>query len=168
MQEEHQHHHEHDHEHHDHEHGHEHHDHDEISDVRLATSATLHCLMGCGLGEIVGMLIAMYLGLAMVPSIALAVSLGFVFGFVLGMRPLLKHGYSFNNAFKQVLIAEGLSILFMETAEVLVEVYTPGFMQAGLLDPILWVGMLFALTAGFIAAWPINLIMVKKGYRHQH
>ncbi len=114
------------------------------------------------------MLIAMYLGLAMVPSIALAVSLGFVFGFVLGMRPLLKHGYSFNNAFKQVLIAEGLSILFMETAEVLVEVYTPGFMQAGLLDPILWVGMLFALTAGFIAAWPINLIMVKKGYRHQH
>ncbi|HIB52300.1 MAG TPA: DUF4396 domain-containing protein, partial [Candidatus Marinimicrobia bacterium] len=68
----------------------------------------------------------------------------------------------------QVLLAEGLSIVFMETAEVLVEVYTPGFMQAGFLDPILWIGMLFALTAGFIAAWPVNLIMVKKGYRHQH
>jgi hypothetical protein len=104
----------------------------------------------------------------MVPSIALAVSLGFVLGFILGMRPLRKHGYSFTNAFKQVLLAEGLSIVFMETAEVLVEVYTPGFMQAGLFDPILWGGMLLALTAGFMAAWPVNLIMVKRGYRHVH
>lgn len=164
--------HHHEHHHHDHEghehHGHHHHHDEEISDVRLATSATLHCLMGCGLGEIVGMLIAMNLGMALVPSIVLAVSLGFVFGFVLGMRPLLKHGYSFSNAFKQVLIAEGLSIVFMETAEVLIQVYTPGVMQAGLLDPILWGGMLLALTAGFIAAWPVNLIMVKKGYRHEH
>ena len=145
-----------------------HHEKNVISDARLATSATLHCSLGCGLGEIVGMLIAMQLGLAMVPSISLAVSLGFIFGFILGMRPLRKHGYSFTNAFKQVLLSEGLSILFMETAEVLVEIYTPGFMQAGFLDPILWIGMLFALTAGFIAAWPVNLIMVKKGYRHQH
>ena len=171
MQDDHQqdHEHHHDHEHHEHGHDHEHHqEHVDISDVSLATSATLHCLMGCGLGELVGMLIAMALSLAIVPSIVLAVSLGFVFGFILGMRPLLKHGYSFNNAFKQVIIAEGFSILFMETAEVLVEVYTPGFMQAGLLDPILWVGMLCALAAGFIAAWPINFIMVKKGYPHQH
>ncbi len=165
-------HHDHDHHNHDHE-GHEHHEHhhhgkEEISDLRLATSATFHCLMGCGLGEIVGMLIAMYLGLAMVPSIALAVSLGFVFGFILGMRPLLKHGYNFKNAFKQVLVAEGLSIVFMETAEVLMQVYTPGFMEAGFFDPILWIGMLLALTAGFIAAWPVNLIMVKRGYRHVH
>ena len=85
------------HEHHLNEH---HHEKNVISDARLATSATLHCLLGCGLGEIVGMLIAMELGLAMVPSIALAVSLGFVLGFILGMRPLRKHGYSFINAFK--------------------------------------------------------------------
>ncbi len=147
---------------------HSHHHIKEMSDARLATSATLHCLMGCGLGEIVGMLIAMKMGLAVVPSIALAISLGFVFGFILGMRPLLKSGYSFTNAFKQVLLAEGLSILFMETAEVLVEVYTPGFMTAGFGDPILWIGMLVALSAGFIAAWPVNLVMVKKGYRHVH
>ena len=152
-------------EHHLHDH---HHEKNVISDARLATSATLHCLLGCGLGEIVGMLIAMELGLAMVPSIALAVSLGFVLGFILGMRPLRKHGYSFTNAFKQVLLAEGLSIIFMETAEVLVEIYTPGFMQAGLFDPILWGGMVLALTAGFMAAWPVNLIMVKRGYRHVH
>ncbi len=152
---------------HEHHRGHNHGGAD-ISDARLATSATLHCLMGCGLGEIFGMLIAMYLGLAVVPAIALAVTLGFIFGLILGMRPLLKHGYSFGNAFKQVLIVEGFSILFMETAEVLVEIYTPGFMQADLLAPILWVGMILALTAGFIAAWPVNFIMVKKGYRHKH
>ena len=146
MQDDHQQH--HDHEHHEHGHDHEHHqEHVDISDVSLATSATLHCLMGCGLGELVGMLIAMALSLAIVPSIVLAVSLGFVFGLILGMRPLLKHGYSFNNAFKLVIIAEGFSILFMETAEVLVEVYTPCFMQAGLVDQILWVGVFFGLAA---------------------
>jgi hypothetical protein len=121
-----------------HNHGGHHHGTDEISDVSLATSATLHCLMGCGLGELVGMLIAMAVGLAVVPSIVLAVSLGFVFGIILGMRPLLKHGYSFYNAFKQVLIVERLSIVFMETAEVLVEVYTTQDFVFNLEEQSMW------------------------------
>ena len=56
----------------------------------------------------------------------------------------------------------------METAEVLVEVYSPGVMQAGLSSPIFWGGMLLALTAGFIAAWPVNYLLVGKGIRHIH
>ena len=84
------------------------------------------------------MLIAMAVGLAVVPSIVLAVSLGFVFGIILGMRPLLKHGYSFYNAFKQVLIVERLSIVFMETAEVLVEVYTTQDFVFNLEEQSMW------------------------------
>lgn len=53
-----------------HNHGGHHHGTDEISDVSLATSATLHCLMGCGLGELVGMLIAMAVGLSVVPPLS--------------------------------------------------------------------------------------------------
>ncbi len=56
----------------------------------------------------------------------------------------------------------------METAEVLVEVYTPGVMRAGLSSPIFWGGMLLALTAGFVAAWPVNYWLVGKGIRHIH
>ena len=44
----------------------------------------------------------------------------------------------------------------MEATEVLVELYTPGVMGAGLSSPIFWLGMGLALLAGFIAAWPVN------------
>ena len=76
--------------------------------------------------------------------------------------------HSWSWAIRQVLVAEGLSIAMMETAEVLVEVYTPGVMQAGLSSPIFWGGMLLALTAGFLAAWPVNYWLVGKGIRHIH
>jgi len=98
----------------------------------------------------------------------LAILLGFIAGFALGMRPLLKAKFSFKKAFKQVLIAEGLSIVVMETAEALIQVYTPGVIHATMSDRIFWVGMLLSLVAGFLAAYPINYYMVKKGYRHNH
>ena len=68
---------------------HNHHDHENHTSpttgekVKLATSATVHCLLGCGLGEIVGIIIGKALALSTVHTIILAVSLGFVFGFAL-------------------------------------------------------------------------------------
>ncbi len=67
-----------------------------------------------------------------------------------------------------MLVVEGLSIAVMETAEVLVQIYTPGVMESGLSAPIFWLGMLLALTAGFLAAFPVNYILVGKGMRHHH
>ena len=150
--------------------GHKHHvNHSqETSRTRLAFSATLHCLLGCGIGEIVGMIIGTALVMTNVNTLILAVVLGFVFGFILGLIPLLKAGFSFTKALRTILVAEGLSIVVMETAEVLVEVYTPGVMEAGLTSWIFWAGMLFALTAGFIAAYPVNYYLIGKGIRHQH
>ncbi len=134
----------------------------------LSTSTTVHCLIGCGLGEVAGMVIGTGLGLGNVKTIVLAVLLGFFFGFLLGIVPLLRSGFSFRRALRQVAIAETLSIAVMETAEVLVQVYTPGVMEAGLLSAIFWIGMGLALIAGFIAAWPINYFLIGKGIRHQH
>ena len=138
------------------------------SQLSLATSATAHCLLGCGLGEVVGVIIGVALALSTVVTLVLAVVLGFVFGFALGLVPLVRAGFGWARAIKQVLVAEGLSIAVMETAEVLVEVYTPGVMAGGLSAPIFWLGMLLALTAGFLAAFPVNYILVGKGIRHHH
>ncbi|MBL8017456.1 MAG: DUF4396 domain-containing protein [Ignavibacteria bacterium] len=135
---------------------------------RLAFSATLHCLLGCGLGEIAGMITGTALLLSNHSTMILAIIFGFVGGFALGIIPLKKAGYTWKAAFKQVLIAEGLSIAVMETFEVLVQIYTPGVMEAGLSDGIFWLGMLLGLAAGFIAAFPVNYIFVKKGFRHIH
>jgi hypothetical protein len=134
----------------------------------LAFSATLHCLLGCGIGEVAGMTIGAALGWDNLNQMILGIVLGFVGGFSLGMMPLLKAQFSFKRAFKQVLVAEGLSILVMETAEALTQVYMPGVMHAKLTDAIFWTGMIVWLIAGFIAAFPINYIMIRKGYRHQH
>lgn len=135
---------------------------------KLATSATAHCLLGCGIGEVAGVVIGTALALSNVQTIVLAVTLGFVFGLALGLIPLLRMNFRFKDAIRQVLIAEGLSIVVMETFEVLVEVYTPGVMSAGLASWLFWGGMLLALTAGFIAAFPVNYILVGKGIRHIH
>lgn len=140
----------------------------EPSRIKLSISATLHCLLGCGLGEVLGMVIGAALSFSNARTIILAVILGFFFGFLLGIVPLLKAGFSMSRAFKQVAIAETLSIAVMETAEILVQVYTPGVMEAGLTSPIFWFGMVLALIAGFAAAFPINYIMIGRGVRHVH
>ena len=115
-----------------------------------------------------GVILGVALALSTVATLVLAVALGFVFGFAFGLVPLLRAGFEWGRAIKQVLIADGLSIVVMETAEVLVEVYTPGVMEAGLGAPIFWLGMLLALTAGFLAAFPVNYILVGKGIEHYH
>jgi hypothetical protein len=136
--------------------------------MKLAVSATLHCLVGCGIGEVIGMVVATYLGMSMVSSMILAILLGFVFGFALGIIPLLRKGFSFSRSLKIVLVAEGLSIAVMEAFEVLTQVFIPGVMEATLTDGIFWLGMAAALVVGFMAALPVNYFMIKRGVRHQH
>ena len=136
--------------------------------VKLATSATAHCLLGCGIGEVVGVIVGTALAWSIVQTIVFAVFLGFVFGFALGLVPLLRVHFRLKDAVRQVLIAEGLSIAVMEAAEVLVQVYTPGVMAAGLTSSLFWIGMSLALLAGFIAAFPVNYVLVGRGIRHIH
>lgn len=131
-------------------------------------NATLHCLLGCGIGEVIGMILAVWLGLTMVSSMVLAVVLGFIFGLALGVRPLLKKHFTFRKALRTVIVAEGISIVVMEAFEVLTQVVIPGVMHAGLDEGIFWIGMGAALMVGFIAALPVNYVMIKRGVRHVH
>ncbi len=134
----------------------------------LAFSATFHCLVGCGLGEILGMVIGTGFGMSNLYTMILALILGTALGLLFGMIPLLRARFPFKRALKQVLIAEGLSIAVMESVEVTVQVATPGVMDAHLADWLFWKGMLMGLAAGFIAAFPVNYIFIRKGIRHQH
>ena len=121
---------------------------EKVSDFKLAVSATLHCLVGCGIGEVLGMILGAYFGWGMIDTMIVAITLGFVFGFLLGMIPLLRKKFSIKDAFKIVFAAE--------------------LMEAGLSDSIFWIGMLAALAVGFIAAFPVNYYMIRRGVRHQH
>ena len=145
---------------------HEHPSHD--SPLRFATSATLHCLLGCGIGEVLGDTIGTLLNLSNAGTIALALLAGLIGGFALGVRPYRKRGIAWPAAIRQVAITEGLSIAVMETAEALIEVFTPGLMAATVLQPFYWFGMMLALVAGFLAAWPVNFVLTRRGVRHIH
>lgn len=141
---------------------------DNRRNFRLAVSATAHCLAGCGIGEVAGMAIATALGMGMLSSMGLAIVLGFVAGLALGIVPLLRSGFGITNALRTVIVAEGLSIAVMEAFEVLTQVLIPGVMEAGLTDAIFWLGMLAGLAAGFVAALPVNYVMIRRGMRHSH
>jgi hypothetical protein len=138
------------------------------SNFWLAVSATFHCLIGCGSGEIVGMLIGIQLGLSNTQTMALAVVLGFVFGLGLGMRPLLRAGFSARKALRTVVVAEAVGIAVMEAVDVAVIMNIPGAMDAHFTDGFFWMGMAVALTAGYVAALPVNYLFIRAGIRHQH
>mgnify|MGYP001357021550 CR=1 FL=1 len=114
------------------------------------------------------MVISAHIGLNNFASILLSVILGFIAGLALGVLPLRKFGFTFRKALKTVIICEGLNIAVMEAFEVMTQVAIPGVMAAHLTEPLFWIGMTASLVAGFIAAFPVNYIFIKRGVRHQH
>ena len=132
----------------------------------MAASATLHCLTGCAIGEIAGLIVGTAIGLSNVATIALAIGLAFLFGYTLSTLPLVKAGLGFFGALGVVLAADTLSIATMELVDNAVMAAIPGAMDAGLNNPVFWLGMMVALTAAFIAAYPVNRYLLSRGKGH--
>jgi hypothetical protein len=132
----------------------------------LAASATLHCLTGCAIGEILGLMIGTAIGLSAVQTIALAVGLAFLFGYALSSVPLVQAGMGLGRALKVVLVADTLSIVVMEVVDNSVMAAVPGAMDAGLVSPVFWIAMILALSAAFVAAFPVNRYLIDRGKGH--
>lgn len=132
---------------------------------KLATSATMHCLTGCAIGEIIGLAIGVTLGLNPWATMTLATLLGFAFGFALGLRPLVKQGMGVAQAFKVIWLGEVISISVMEFAMNFTDYHVGGVMAPDILSPIFWIGYGAALVAGFVAAWPVNYWMLARNIK---
>src|SRR5687768_9349271 len=133
---------------------------------RVALSATLHCLTGCGIGEVLGLVIATALGWADLPSIVLAVVLAFIFGYGLTLRPLIAGGLSFAQAFRLAFAADTISIATMEIVDNAILLAIPGAMDAGLTDFLFWGSLAVALAIAFAVTYPINLWLISRGRGH--
>ena len=81
---------------------------------QLARRATIHCLTGCGIGEVLGMVIGSAMSLSNSVTIAISVVLAFLFGYTLTMMPLLRGGLAFRPAMKLAFAADTLTIAVME------------------------------------------------------
>ncbi|GAB4527296.1 MAG: hypothetical protein Kow00133_16180 [Amphiplicatus sp.] len=121
------------------------------------------------IGETAGLAIGASAGLGVWPTIALATGLAYVSGFTLGVLPVMRREKTgFLHALKLIWIGEAVSIAVMEIAMNAVD-YAVGGMQAGsVLSPVFWYGLLAAIPAGFLAAWPVNWLLLRRGLKKCH
>lgn len=146
---------------------HAHHGAADASPAALATSATIHCLTGCAIGELAGLMVGVSLGLNPWTTMALATVLGFISGYALGLRPLVQQGMGVAQAFRTIWLGETISIAVMELAMNFTDYHVGGVAVASVLEPRFWLGYALALPAGFIAAWPVNWLLLRKNVKKQ-
>jgi len=132
----------------------------------LARQATIHCLTGCGIGEVLGLVIATQLGWHDVASIALAVVLAFAFGYGLTLRPLLGSGMAVATALRLAFAADTVSITVMEIVDNAIVVLIPGAMAAGITDVLFWASLGLSLVVAGLAAFPVNRWLIARGRGH--
>jgi hypothetical protein len=140
--------------------------HETTDTSRLALQATIHCLTGCGIGEVLGLGGATLLGLGNAASIVLGIVLAFVFGYGLTFVPLLRAGMPLLRATGITFAAETLSITTMEIVDNLVVLAVPGAMDAGLSDILFWGSLALSLALAFVAAFPVNRWLIARGLGH--
>jgi hypothetical protein len=133
---------------------------------RAAFSATVHCLTGCGIGEVVGMAIATALDWGNFASIALAVALAFVFGYSLTLGPVVRAGVGLRRAAGIAFAADTLSIAIMEAVDNGFVLLVPGAMEAGLGDAKFWWSILVGLAIAFGPAFLANRWLIARGRGH--
>jgi Domain of unknown function (DUF4396) len=148
---------------------HAHHSHGSGSSLKTSFQATLHCLTGCVIGEVAGLAIGVSLGLVAWQTIALATLLAYASGMTLGVLPVMKAQQTgFWNALRIIWIGEVISIGVMELAMNYVD-YQMGGMNAGSIFSWMFLrGLLVAIPAGFLAAWPVNYWLLKRELKACH
>ena len=137
-----------------------------MSSTRVALSATIHCLTGCAIGEVLGMVFGTVAGLADLPTIVLAVILAFFFGYGLTVQPLVVAGMAFGEAARIALAADTLSIIVMEVVDNAVMILIPKAIDTGLSDLLFWSSLAFSFAVAFVAGFPVNLWLVRRGLGH--
>jgi len=148
---------------------HAHHGHGGGGPWRTAASATLHCLTGCVIGEVAGLAIGVTIGLAIWQTIALATFLAYLSGMTLGLLPVMKNrGVSALEALRIIWIGEVISIGVMEFAMNVIDYQMGGMAAPSVMSWMFWRGILFAVPAGFLAAWPVNYWLLKRELKACH
>ena len=138
----------------------------EPSVSRVALSATIHCLVGCSIGEILGMVIGASLGWGNWSTVALSVILAFISGYLLTMIALLKAKLMFGTALKLALASDTLSITIMEIVDNVIMLIIPGAMSAGPAQSIFWGSLILSLIVAGFAAYPANRWLISRGKGH--
>jgi uncharacterized protein DUF4396 len=138
----------------------------ESSPHRLALRATVHCLTGCGIGEVLGMVLGTALSWSNLTTVAVSVVLAFLFGYTLTLIPLRRAGLGWSTALGLALAADTLSITLMEIVDNTVMLALPGAMTAPVTSAVFWESLALSLLIAGIAAFPLNRWLILRGRGH--
>ena len=139
------------------------------SALSTSAQATLHCLTGCVIGEVAGLAIGVELGLGAWRTAILATLLAYLSGFTLGVVPVMRRqGLGFGAALRLIWIGEAVSIGVMELVMNLVDWRMGGMNSGSALSWMFWRGLIFAVPAGFLAAWPVNYWLISRELKACH
>lgn len=137
--------------------------------TRAAIQHTLHCLLGCSIGEVLGMVIATSLGWSNAASIALAVALAFFFGYALTAWSMRRKGMELGAAVRAAVATDTVSIISMETVDNAFLLMVPGAMDAHLDSALFWWSLAVALAVAFVLTVPVNRWFISRSsHAHMH
>jgi hypothetical protein len=123
-----------------------------------------HCYSGCGAGEITGvLLVAGIMALGPWPVAASSFLLAYLFGYLLTAGPLIQEGVAVPTALWDAFTSETASILVMEVVAIGLDLWLAA--DATLTQPLFWGALVVSLSAGLLAAWPVNLLLIRLGVK---
>jgi len=129
----------------------------------------MHCLTGCVIGEVAGLAIGVTLGLAAWQTILLATTLAYASGITLGLVPVIRsRKLGALAALRIIWVGEVVSIGVMEIAMNFADYQMGGMAAPSILSWMFWRGILVALPAGFLAAWPVNYWLLRRDLKACH
>jgi hypothetical protein len=131
---------------------------------RRGFRSTAHCYSGCGVGEIAGvLLVAGLLGLGNAWIAGVSFVLAYAGGFSLTAGPLIQEGVPALRAFRDAFASETASIVVMEAVAVGVDLALARRATMG--EPLFWSSLVVSLSVGFLAAYPVNVLLVHLGVK---
>lgn len=131
---------------------------------RKGIRSVAHCYAGCGAGEITGVLIAAGMltlgnfGIGLITFI-----LAYIFGYALTVGPMLQNGTGLKSALVDAFYSDTATITVMEITAVALDLWLGATSS---IDQVrFWNSLLLSLSAGLLAAYPINVLLVHLGVK---
>lgn len=134
--------------------------------TKSAIQHTLHCLLGCSIGEISGMILSTSLGWSNTANIIVSVALAFLFGYLLTTWSLYRKGIEAKQALQTAIATDTTSIISMELVDNAFILLVPGAINAGLGDSLFWISLTASLIIAFILTVPVNRWSIARSPQH--
>lgn len=136
--------------------------------TKQAVSHTLHCLLGCSIGEILGMVISTGLKWSNAASIAISIILAFFFGYLLTFQSVYRKNKDSRQAVKTAVATDTASIISMETVDNIFILLVPGAINANIDTKLFWSSLLTSLVVAFFLTVPVNRWFISRNHMAHH